>query len=177
MIDIHNPDFKMTLKETSLDSSAGVYMTESEMEVIGFDYVKTAYANSFSMSEEYAASVDAIIERDSAIEYFVEFKNGKVEPKTKRNIKDKAKDSLLIVSDLCGITVSNTRNSAIFILVYNEEKNRQGHQCGGIQKHVMELGNEELIRFDLEKLKLYFKEVHTYNENEFEEFLKTTFPE
>ena len=97
-----------TLKECSKDhSDPGCikFMTESQLEAINFDTVKTKYANDLVLSEECAASVDALLETDENIA-FVEFKNGKV---NNRNIKDKIRDSLLLFCDLTKQTISDTR--------------------------------------------------------------------
>ena len=110
-----------TLKECSKDhSDPGCikFMTESQLEAINFDTVKTKYANDLVLSEECAASVDALLETDENIA-FVEFKNGKV---NNRNIKDKIRDSLLLFCDLTKQTISDTRKNLDFIVVYNEEK-------------------------------------------------------
>lgn len=45
-----------------------------------------------------------------------------------------------------------------------------------IGKHVSQKAGEELIRFDLERFKsLYFRDVHTYTEKEFETYIKKRF--
>ena len=108
-----------TLKECSKDhSDPGCikFMTESQLEAINFDTVKTKYANDLVLSEECAASVDALLETDENIA-FVEFKNGQV---NNRNIKDKIRDSLLLFCDLTKQTISDTRKNLDFIVVYNE---------------------------------------------------------
>lgn len=177
MIDLGDKDFKSTLKETSLDDSNKEdkkYMTKSELPAIDFDLVKRKYANSLGLSEDKAHSVDAIvITKEENLEYFIEFKNGKVEGKTKRNIKDKIRDSLLIYSDVTLKNVSYTRKNAIFILVYNEEKNKRGKSLDDIRSHLMDKAQIEERRFDLEKFEdIFFKEVHTYTEKQFDNFIK-----
>ena len=148
-----------TLKECSKDHSDPdciKFMTESQLEAINFDTVKTKYANDLVLSEECAASVDALLETDENIA-FVEFKNGKV---NNRNIKDKIRDSLLLFCDLTKQTISDTRKNLDFIVVYNEEKNPLPNQFKkqavsdapsriAIGKYFLGKGNEELIRFDL----------------------------
>lgn len=113
---------KASLKETSMDDSdpsAVSYMTESSLEVINFDQVKRRYTNALGLSENNAASVDAVIPFSQHIA-FVEFKNGKV---NNRNVKDKLRDSLLLFLDITGKTAAYARNHLDFILVYNLEKN------------------------------------------------------
>ena len=175
-----------TLKECSKDHSDPdciKFMTESQLEAINFDTVKTKYTNDLVLSEECAASVDALLEKDENLA-FVEFKNGKV---NNRNIKDKIRDSLLLFCDLTKQTISDTRKNLDFIVVYNEEKNPPPNQIKkqavsdapsriAIGKYFLSKGNEELIRFDLERYKhLYFREVHTYTKEEFDKYIEEKF--
>ena len=176
---------KSSLKELSKDDSDInniLYMTESDIEAINYDYVKTQYVNSLGLSEETANSVDGIMYNTPYIT-FVEFKNGKMKNE-KRKVKDKIKDSLLIFSDITGKNISFLRENMDFILVYNNEKNPLPNQMtkGYVQEsksrdyiagNLMKKAKEEFIRFDLERFKkLYFRDVHTYTEVEFEAFLE-----
>ena len=104
-----------------------------------------------------------------------------------RNIKDKIRDSLLLFCDLTKQTISDTRKNLDFIVVYNEEKNPLPNQFKkqavsdapsriAIGKYFLGKGNEELIRFDLERYKhLYFREVHTYTKAEFDKYIEEKF--
>lgn len=176
MIDLNDSIFKTTLKETSKDDSDinnVVYMTDSDLLVTNFDAVKTEYTNNLGLSENYAASVDALIQLEDTI-YFIEFKNGNMKPEVKRNVRDKVRDSLLIYNDIEDSTIADNRTSVVFILVYNENKNK--NKSGIVVNPVMKLANEEIILFGMEKFKnLYFKEVHTYTESQFEDFLHKVF--
>ena len=105
-----------SLKETSRDTSvpeAIEYMTSSELDVINFDLVKRAYANDLNLSEEVAASVDAVVPLMDGI-LFVEFKNGKVKS---REIKNKVRDSLLIFLGIIGESIEYSRKNIDFIVV------------------------------------------------------------
>ena len=179
-------EYRSTLKECSKDYSDPdriEFMTETQLEAINFDTVKTKYANDLGLSEECAASVDALLETDENLA-FVEFKNGKV---NNRNVKDKIRDSLMLFCDLTKQTISDTRKNLDFIVVYNEEKNPQPNQLKkqavseapsrtAIGQYFLSRGNEELIRFDLERYKhLYFREVHTYTKAEFDKYIKEKF--
>lgn len=187
MIDLNSyPIFagnKKTLRETSKDDSNILdiqYMTQSDAEAVDFDMVKRRYANALGLSEENAASVDAIIQLKDHVA-FIEFKNGKV---NNRNIKDKARDSLLIFSDITGKNISYIREQTDFIVVYNSEKNPMPNQIkkdrvqesasrAAIADYFMSKAQKEFILFDLERYKkLYFREVHTYSKEKFEEYLK-----
>lgn len=179
---------KATLKQTSMDDSIKdeiQYMTESQMEVIDFDMVKRYYANSLGCSEECAASVDAIFPVNDNSIVFVEFKNGRVK---NQNVKNKLRDSLLIFLDVTGKTISYTRKPADFIVVYNAEEN-----SGAVKQKQKELqvspsrvaigswvcakAKEELVLFDLGKYApIYYRTVHTYSREQFEEYLGTLKP-
>ena len=173
-------DCKTTLKETSKDDSdiSNIkYMVDSEIEVVDFDKVKQVYTKQLSISEEAICSVDGIARIDQNI-LFVEFKNGKVQ---NRNIKDKIRDSVILFNDILETTITYMRNNCVFILVYNEEKNPLPNQCtrgvaisrGKITKKLLQLGNQELVLFDLKKYeKIFFKEVHTYTIDEFEDIIE-----
>lgn len=174
---------KITLKEASKDDSdiSNIqHMTDCELEAIDFDLVKRKYANSLKLSDEVAASVDALLQIGEHI-VFVEFKNGKV---NNRNIKDKARDSLLIFCDVAGKTISYMRERVDLIVVYNLEKNPLPNQIekGRFQEspsrivignYFAEKAQKEYILFDLQRYeRLYFREVHTYSKEEFREYLR-----
>lgn len=98
-------------------------------------------------------------------------------------VKEKIRDSLLLFCDITGMQISDTREWMEFILVYNISKNpmpnqleREGVQESNsrdvIAKYISKKAKEEFVRFDLKRFKtLYFKEVHTYSKEEFEEYL------
>lgn len=173
-----------SLKETSKDDSDTnniQYMTTSEIAVVNFDLVKRSYVNGFGLSEGVATSVDAIVPMKDGI-LFVEFKNGKV---NNRNIKDKARDSLLIFLEIIGKNITFSRSNIDFVVVYNIEKNPLPNQItkGKLQEtpsriviadFFIKKAKKELILFDLERYeKLYFRNIHTYSKEEFEEYLET----
>ncbi len=174
---------KTTLMQASRDDSDREhvrYMTQSDLEAVDFDLVKRLYTNDLGLSEERATSVDAIVQFEDHID-FIEFKNGKV---NNRNIKDKARDSLLIFSDVTGETIAYTRDHVDYIVVYNIEKNPLPNQLkkGALQDspsrisiatHFLEKAERPFIQFDLEKYqKLYFRKVRTYSKEEFEAYLQ-----
>ena len=181
-------DNKDTLKELSKDDpndgqSDPEYMTESEVLAVDFDEVKRLYTNAHGHSENDASSVDGLSCTDQKI-VFLEFKNGVVSNKSRINIKDKVRDSLLIFGDITNTNVSYTRQNADFVLVYNENKNPAPNQLTGrvvqaptkslltIAQCLAKLGEEDFVRFGMERFKgLYFKNVHTYTQEEFEKFI------
>lgn len=189
MIDISKytifSDNMSNLKELSKDDSDKnniKYMTESLRVAVDFDAVKTKYTNDLNLSEESATSVDGVFEEQNNL-VFVEFKNGDMK-KEKRKVKDKLRDSLLIFCDITGQQIKNTRDWLEFILVYNIDKNpipnnieieqvQESYSRIAIAKHFTSKAKKEFVRFDLEKYtRLYFKNVHTYSKDEFENYLK-----
>ena len=177
-------DNRESLRETSKDDSDPndiQYMTSSETEVVNFDLVKRCYVNGFDLSEDTITSVDAIVPLEDRI-LFVEFKNGKV---NNRNIKDKARDSLLVFLEIIGKNMAFSRSNIDFIVVYNLEKNPLPRQVQkgqlqdtpsrvSIADHFMGKARKEFICFDLERYeRLYFRNIHTYSKERFEEYLQT----
>ncbi len=109
------------LKQTSLDCDNNVYMTEDDTVVVNFDKVVGEYGSRCGTS--CARSVDALYcDRDGTC-CLIEFKNGKLDKGKIFEIKQKIYDSLLILSDITGLTLKDYRSELEFILVYNKEKN------------------------------------------------------
>lgn len=175
---------RITLKESSKDTSNPEnpqYMTFCELEVVDFDQVKRLYANSFDLSEDVATSVDAVapLKKDTV---FIEFKNGKV---NNREIKDKARDSLLIYLGIIDKSINYSRENIDFVVVYNFEKNPPPNQFkkGQLQETpsrvtigniVASKANEEMILFDLKRYEsLYYRKIHTYSKEQFEAYLQS----
>ena len=179
-------DNKMTLKELSKDDSDNEnieYVTDSMLVATNFDLVKRLYTNSLGLSEEVVSSADALVETNDSIA-LIEFKNGTV---VNREIKNKARDSLLILCDIIEKEISYTRKYLDFVLVYNESKNplpnqytkgvvRDSSSRLNISKYFLQNGKEEIVLYDLNRYKgIYFREIHTYTQEEFEEYLKSNF--
>ena len=176
------------LKSISYDSSRNEYMTNSSCEVYNFDAVKTQYANSLGLTEEVASSCDGLFWSDNW-RGLIEFKNGK---DIKANeIKFKILNSLLILCDINNINVSDTRSEMEFILVYNSIRKQiteaeinqykkdkkdiivESESKDYICKYISKKANTEYRRFGLSTyVGLYFKDVHTYDIEEFESWLE-----
>lgn len=176
-----------TLQETSKDTSNSdeiQYLTDSKIQVINFDKVKTIYANNLHLSDECATSIDAVFDVNNKI-YFVEFKNGKIK---KNELKNKARDSLLIFLDIINKNLSYARERIIYIVVYNINKNSNhdknrysdinfSYHRLFIAKTISAKAKEEFIRFGLEKFrKIFFNDVYTLCEEEFTLYLQNLFP-
>ena len=181
-------DYEKTLKEVSYDKNNKKYMTESQIRIICFDdFVTKKYVPKCKLKATLSSN-DALycFEEDRYI--FIEFKNGK---DIKSNeIKFKILNSLLILCDINNINVSDTRSEMEFILVYNsvrkpiteteinqykKDKNDIIIESGSkdyICKHISKKANTEYRRFGLSAyVGLYFKDVHTYDIEEFKSWL------
>lgn len=159
-----------SLKQTSYDEVNKEYMTEDERSVVDFDSVKEAYLTSLGCQSERISSVDALMQNSAKV-IFVEFKNG-VMKKEKPKVSSKIKDSLLIFGGLTHSDINYSRENMEFVLVYNEAKNPRS-SIDNIRKHFVHCAKDEDIRFGLSDYKkVYFQDVHTYTEQEFEEYLQ-----
>lgn len=176
-----------TLKLTSKDNRdqrMPRYMTQSTIEVFDFDVVKELYCDSLMpKASEQPRSVDALLLLNNGRSVMVEFKNGKINAKKSYEIHQKVLDSLLILFDLTGLTLSDTRINFDFVLVYSGKDNENGLEKGeqknnsvqasqsreSILNSISKKAKEKVIRFNLRKLEHYcFDSVHTCTEKEFE---------
>lgn len=190
-IDLNSSDYIKSIKRCSCDDSQSdnkKFMTECELPATDFDTVKGSYAKSLGLNKGIIRSVDALMRNEQTkTDFLIEFKNGKIVAKKRElieeddelisEIKEKVRDSLLIYNDLSKTFISNTRNNVVLIVVYNEEKNPNVSESQqAIHKAVMSRAEEEIVRFKLSNFKkIYFKEVHTYTETQFKEFLSKEF--
>lgn len=164
-----------TFKEVSKDNSTGhdEYMTDSDIRVVNFDKVKAQYANGLADPNDYPASVDAVAVLNNKF-FLIEFKNGIIG--NDKSLRKKIPESILILCDIIKCNISDTRKDWELILVYNEKKNidKSNNKISSdeIKKQLFEKTTAHYIRFGLERYKnIYFKDVYTYTEKEFEDFL------
>lgn len=191
MIDINSfaifRDHLTSLKETSEDKSHAEYMTESDFEVVNFDEVKDEYIKGLKI-QKVPDSVDALFVDKNGNLNFVEFKNGKINSKTKFGLQKKIYDSTLIFSDITHLHISDMRSCVKLMLVYNKEKNDMGKgkekegknyiqssdSLRQISRTLAGFAQESHIQFGLEMFKNYCcKEILTLTKEEFEEQLST----
>lgn len=174
---------KTTLKETSKDNSNKElsYMTNSQLEVVDFDGVKSEYIRGMRLIDTPCSS-DALYSGNDDNVYLIEFKNGIMDNKTVYNVQEKIYTSLLIYTDIVGEWISECRTKLNYILVYNEKKNTSKIEGDGSKQEVQDTAKRRIgkyftqkakgnfIAFGLEKFEgIYFKNVYTYNEKEFQE--------
>lgn len=162
-----------TLKAASKDDCNGEYMTESNLRTIKFDSVKVKYAKKYFPGNNYKyKSVDALLQTSDDV-YFIEFKNGRLDGEERAKIREKLSNSLLLFSDILGLTFSKFRDCSIFILVYNKDNvNGRNKSLNKIVNSVYERSELKNQRFDFEQLAPFLvHDVQTYTKEEFEEFL------
>lgn len=195
-------DNKKTLKQLSYDEANQEYLTDSEIMAVDFDQVKRCYTSNLGVRDRCAHSVDALLYKDDGTLYFVEFKNQKISKgKDAKDLRMKSIESLVIVSDILDQKISNLCKNIDFILVYSAEKNSMAKENAEKEKEkeqeelnrkqqkaltdkyyivnrVMKKANEELVCFGLETLKkVFFKNVHTFTEEEFQAYLSKNWQE
>ncbi|MCI8419316.1 MAG: hypothetical protein HFF79_02260 [Oscillospiraceae bacterium] len=183
-------DHHAALRETSLDDRDGrqTYMTQSPLDAISFDDVKTDYVKNLGLSE-IPKSNDALFKDSGGSLIFVEFKNGFMDRAKQFAVRKKIYDSVLIFTDITSKKISDLRTAMKYILVYNESVNMANtsdrelihKQKAAVQpsqsfdcfaKTVGRYAHEEYICFGLKIFQNYcFKEVHTFTEQEFEKYL------
>lgn len=168
-----------TVKNISYDSGNNEFMVNCREQIINFDKVTNSYLESINHGIDSISSCDGLVFTDD-LWIFIEFKNGKISNTGKHyKVKKKVPHSLNIFCDILGINISTTREKMIFILVYNKDKNKiSDSECQNnsnskdfIIGHVFDKANKDPIGFGLHKYKgVYFKEVHTFNVDEFCEY-------
>lgn len=165
-----------TLNNTSKDKRNGVYMTNSTISVINFDAVKDKYTSNLSLTK-HPKSIDAMVIKSESKATLIEFKNGVITDREAYGIRRKVYDSILIFTDITDATIKETRDNIDYILVYNSDKNSdpktkypESKNRDDIGKILLGYGRKKLIKFGLEMFEGYcFKEVCTYNQEEFEQ--------
>ena len=177
------------LKITSVDDhdKANIrYMTESEKAAINFDDVKKEYVKGFELSEVPKSNDALFINKNNEL-VFVEFKNGFMDNSKKYAVRKKIYDSIIILTDILNMGISRLKCSMEYILVYNEEVNKEEQEVlekeksivqsspafDSIAKSISTMANTEYVCFGIRIFENYcFHKVHTYTEAEFEQYLQ-----
>lgn len=177
------------LKNTSKDDRDKkniVYMTESMREAVCFDRVKDNYIETLKLSDT-PKSNDALMEIETGKFVFVEFKNGYMNKAEQFGLRKKIYDSVLIFSDITAQGISAMRECVEYILVYNEEANKDNPDVeekrahvqasssfDEIAKNIAGYAREEYVCFGIKIFENYcFSKVHTYTKEEFEQYLSS----
>jgi hypothetical protein len=194
--------FSSTLQETSKDDSGVsknppepvVFMTDCQAPVVSFDSFKNNIVqNGWGGIPK---SCDALYMCDADMWFLIEFKNGQIENANKKDLKTneiydavrKLFESLFLLTEKLGQTIEFTRRNLVFILVYNEDKNKGlggeylavksgitkwGHHKGTLQmcplSEIVPAEPFNIAYFD----KLYVKDMYICSKKTFnEEFVK-----
>ena len=178
-----------TLKETSIDTHDNnniKYMTASEREAINFDNVKKEYIKNLALTDEPKSNDALFINKNDDL-VFVEFKNGYMDTAKKYAVRKKIYDSIIILTDILNVGISQLKNDMEYILVYNETVNKEeadvlkkqksyvqaSKAFDDIAKNISTMAKTEYVCFGIKIFENYcFRKVHTYTEAEFEEYLK-----
>jgi hypothetical protein len=164
-------EFGDTLEKTSEDSDEksnpqgrGVFMTSSQKIVVNFDNFKKSIAAKYALDNS-PGSCDALYMQSENEWFLIEFKNGRIDEKKIFQVRGKIFQSLLLLTEKLDKTIRFTRGNLSFILVYNEKTARVD-----LGNSLFRLAsNSEFFPFGLSGLqKLYFKEVHVWNKEEFD---------
>ncbi len=181
-----------TLKKASCDNGTSVkkYMTNSLLEVVAFDKIKNDYCKECKLTE-IPESNDALFEDGKGNYVFVEFKNGFIDIQTVFKLKKKIYDSVFMFSGITALAIPEIREKLHYILVFNDKANCGNEDIVLQEKHKNTVSsspsldrigktlakwatNEEYICFGLSFFKGFcFKEVHTYTQAEFEQYLES----
>lgn len=158
-----------TLRSLSEDTANHVCMTDSKVRALDFDKIKTNYTQLFNISEEDTNSVDAVIPfintQSAKTQYcFVEFKNGTF---INKDIRDKARDSILIFCDLERMKTNEARSNSLFILVYNPEKAAIDQREKIHYHQIKKRAGRPYAHFNLKPLYLHFHDVEVCTSEEF----------
>ena len=173
-----------TFSETSRNDTGKNILVDKDFICINFDEVKNEL--SMEMKKDYSksinlddpCSVDALVISKSG-NFFIEFKDAKIDTKEKRKIIQKGKDSMVMFSNITDCLIKNAKKNSYFILVYSEENNikknnseennkKRGKSRIEIAETVSNYGKGGFVEFGINKLRgLYYNNVYTFNEKEF----------
>ena len=162
------------LRETSIGGENGLALTDINVEAYNFDklmeeYIKKNGIRNTSQKESCDALYIAVGSKQEIC--LIEFRSGKIS-KDLNNLKSKAYSSLLVLTDILNTTISTTRISVSLFLVYDKEINPDNEKVANARAVALRTNNR-FVRFGLRKFEgLYFKEVHTIDKNEFDDYFK-----
>jgi len=162
-------NIKDTIENISYDKENKEYMSNSKLEIFNFDKVKNNFAKKHGIADDNKPkSADGCQHKDNNI-IFIEFKNGEITSKAKRDIRCKMLNSVLILSAITDNKISYLKNICQFILVYNQEKNGDINLSINLNKDAKQQNKSfDLSGYD----NVFFSKTDLFNKNEFETFLK-----
>lgn len=165
---------RSTLKATSYDDANDCYLSESEFPAVDFDEVVKSYCKGFGLEGDALSSNDALVlfQTNPPKFIFVEFKNGYVDSKEKRKIRNKIDESLLVFSDIVDENVSFCRQNMNYVLVYNKMRNEdfENKKNSSFTKFAEVIAGKAKEKFVIEgfaRNKIFFNDVKILNQDEF----------
>lgn len=114
-----NRPLETTLRDASYDDKNREYMVLAPERAIDMDAAMRSYVQSLPGQDGCPRSVDAMAVGPTGKRYLIEFKNGAV---SKDEVLNKLYATLLMLQDVCGLTVEDARKMVVFVLVYNQLK-------------------------------------------------------
>lgn len=166
------------MAETSRDKDNNVSLIQSDISVINFDAVAREWKKDRECTNDPASNDVLFEDKEKDCLVFIEFKNGKIESKERRNLHKKLYESLIVLADILEKPMGYIRNHVEYILVYNLGKNPNDGNSGvsesaginSIGQTVAGYGGKEVILFKLDQFqtKKFVKDVHTYTAAEFQ---------
>ncbi len=162
-----------SLKQISFDKSNNDYLVTLKRQAIDFDNFKKDYCRKIHVHENNTSSADALMVHKGKL-LMIEFKNGYLSKMRSSDLemmlKNKMLHSLIMFCDVTNKTTSFTRKNMVFILVYNEEKNKVSKNY--IKKHIAKKARTNFLRFGLDKFpESFYNEVLTLTPKEFYRYL------
>jgi len=154
--------FPDTLERTSADSANSESMTSSQKLVVNLDRFKEDFVKKLSSRGKpvngLPMSCDALLYMTTHnIFFMIEFKNGNI---NERDIRTKALESLLMLTEKFSVTTEFTRDNMNFILVHSEDTE---------QMSIKNMMYKRADRFNLAYFEnLYFKKVYIYSKTQFD---------
>jgi hypothetical protein len=174
------------LSKTSIDKHDGKNgepMTDSPIKAVNFDNVKKEYIKNLRLCDT-PKSNDALHIKENGDLIFIEFKNGVIDSKEQYSIRKKIYDSILILTDIVGIGISEMRKIADYILVINEKANpseatemksyvQPSPSFDKIAQAVSKKGNGKYIPYGVKIFENYcFRNVDVFTKSDFEKYLQ-----
>lgn len=150
------------------------YMNVPDVTCVNFDEVTNDLSLQYGGKIISAASADSfclVKKQPEGYPVLVEFKSGKVNDKTAKNVREKMCNSILTLEAIFNKKWTELRKSLIFILVYNKENNNNRESSNPKQfmdDHLNNKANGSTILFGLRRYnKIYYKQVLTLTEEQF----------
>lgn len=173
----------LTLRECSYDSDNREYLVDCEDPAICCDEVVKRYNAQVGGIREPPKSVDAVFVGDDGRCTFIEFKNKALDKSLSYETRRKAYDTLLILGDMQGVRIGETRSDSDLVLVYSGAKtHKKGrtNEAGRVEvsrsesfsnfaKTIAKMAKTHFIDAGMGVLKRYcFHDVFVCTEDEFQ---------